>query len=93
MSGVASLVGSYVPVVAGEDAAGQRPKTDAQAIAVAKQAVDQAQGRVDADRRAHSPGCVAVDQKGVDKASAEVARLQAQANAATVGNQSLSISA
>ncbi len=58
-------------------------KPDAQAVAVAKQALDQAQGRVDADRRAHSPGCVAVDQKGVDKASADYAQARAAVTAAT----------
>ena len=63
--------------------AAQKPKADAQALATAKQALDQAQGRVDADKRAHSPGCVAVDQKGVDKATADLAHAQTAANAAT----------
>lgn len=61
----------------------QKPKADAQVLATAKQALDQAQGRVDADKRAHSRACVAVDQKGVDKASADLAHAQTAANAAT----------
>lgn len=91
MSEIVRLTASHAPVIPRHDAAGQKPKTDAQAVAVAKQAINQAQGRVDADRRAHSPSCVAVDQKGVDKASAELAQVQAAENAATAGNQALSI--
>ncbi len=61
----------------------QKPKAGAQVLATAKQALDQAQGRVDADKRAHTLGCVAVDQKGVDKASADLAQAQTAANAAS----------
>ncbi len=61
----------------------QKPKAEAEVLATAKQALHQAQGRVDADKRAHSPGCVAVDQKGVDKASADLAHAQTAASTAT----------
>ncbi len=81
MSGTAGLGQSSASIGAGHDPAAR--KSGAQAVAVAKQALDQAQGRVDADRRAHSPGCVAVDQKDVDKASAEFAQAQAAETAAT----------
>ena len=83
MSGITSLAPSHIPAGMRHDGTARTPKAGAQAVAVAKQALDQAQGRVDADRRAHSPGCVAVDQKGVDKASAELAHAQASENAAT----------
>ena len=45
----------------------------------AKQALAQAQARVDADHRAHSPDCVACDQKGVDKAASELASVRSSA--------------
>ena len=80
------IAGPGQPRAAGADPnAAQKPEADAQAkaLATAKQALDQAQGRVDADKRAHSPGCVAVDQKGVDKATADLAHAQTTANAAT----------
>ena len=93
MSEIAGLGQSRGSIGAQHDPAARKP--DAQAVAVAKQALDQAQGRVDADRRAHSPGCVAVDQKGVDKASADYAQAQAAATAATeaapAGSGTLSI--
>ena len=76
MSAIAALVASHGPAGTRQDGSAQRPGADEQAIAVARQALHQAQGRVDADHRAHSPGCVAVDQKGVDKASAELAQAQ-----------------
>ena len=78
------VAGPGRPHAAGADpGAAQQPKADAQALLTAKRALDQAQGRVDADKRAHSPGCVAVDQKNVDKASADLAHAQVTANAAT----------
>ncbi len=78
------VAGPGQPRATGADPnAAQKPKVDAQALATAKRALDQAQGRVDADKRAHSPGCVAVDQKGVDKATADLAHAQTTANAAT----------
>ena len=77
------IAGLGRPRAADDDqSAAQKPKA-AQALATAKRALDQAQGRVDADKRAHSPGCVAVDQKGVDKASADLAHAQATASAAS----------
>lgn len=92
MSGITNLTASHTPPISQQDAVGQKPKMDAQAVAVAKQAMNQAQGRVDADRRAHSPSCVAVDQKGVDKASADLAHVKAEENAVTAGSKALSIS-
>ncbi len=80
----------------------QKPKVDAQLVAAARQALDRAQNRVDADKRARSPGCVAVDQKGVDTASADLVRAQAAENtdnrgtpdgSATVANRILSVTA
>ena len=53
----------------------------------AKQALAQAQARVDADHRAHSPDCAACDQKGVDEAASEVA--SARSSAAPNGGLSL----
>ncbi len=82
MSEIAGFGQSRASMEAQHDPAARKP--DAQAVAVAKQALDQAQGRVDADRRAHSPGCVAVDQKEVNEASAEFAQAQAAETAATV---------
>lgn len=86
MSGTASLAAPHAPVIPRQEAAAaHKSRPDAQAVAVARLAMNQAQGRVDADRRVHSPGCVAVDQKGVDKASAELAQAQAaQVQAAQV---------
>ncbi len=81
MSETAGLGQLRTSIGAGPDPAARKP--GGQAVAVAKQALDQAQGRVDADRRAHSPGCVAVDQKGVDKASAAFAQAQAAETATT----------
>ena len=49
---------------------------DSPAAINARQALAKAQGRVDADRAAHSPDCVAFDQKGVDAASAAVAQAE-----------------
>ena len=82
------IAGPGQPRATGADPnAAQKPKADARAkalaTATAKQALDQAQGRVDADKRAHSPGCVAVDRKGVDKATADLAQAQTTADAAT----------
>ncbi|WP_419729422.1 hypothetical protein [Lichenicola sp.] len=92
MAGIAGLTRSHASVHSRLDAAASKP-SDAQAVAVARQALNQAQGRVDADHRAHSPACVAVDQKGVDQASSELAGLQSAANAATAGTRALSITA
>lgn len=91
MAEIASLAGSHISVASRRDAVAQKPKTDGQAIAVARQALNQAQGRVDADQRAHSPGCVAVDRKGVDRASVELAGAQAAANTAASSSAALSI--
>ena len=44
-----------------------------------------AQDRVDADKRAHSPGGVVVNQKGVDTASADLVQAQAAENTADRG--------
>ncbi len=52
---------------------------DTEAVIDAKQARSDAQARVDADRRAHSPGCVAVDEKGLQKADAQLSAAQVQA--------------
>ena len=72
---------------------GGKPKPDLQAIATAERALHRAQGRVDADRRAHSPGCVAVDQKGVVEASGELAHAQAEATLVANGGGTLAITA
>ena len=45
MSEIASLAASHAPVIPRQDAAEQKSKPDAQAVAVAKQAMNQAQGR------------------------------------------------
>ncbi len=95
MSAIAGLGHARASTATRHDPAVRKP--DAEAVAVAKQALDQAQGRVDADRRAHSPGCVAVDQKGVDKASADYAQAEAAVTAAAgeapAGSGTLSITA
>ena len=57
-----------------------RHAKNSQAIADAKTAKDQAQARVDQDERNHSPSCVAVDQKGVDKAQSQLASANAASN-------------
>ena len=93
MSGIANLAASHASVASRQGGSGQKPTADAQAVAVAEHAVSQAQGRVDADRRAHSPSCVALDQEDVDKASAELAHVQAAEAAAPAGSQALSITA
>ena len=48
------------------------------AVLLARQALAKAKANatVDADRRAHSPGCVACDQKLVDKAAAQLSAAQ-----------------
>ena len=99
MSGILGPARSPGPTGARPDGTTQTPRADAQALAAAKQALAQAQGRVDADHRAHSPGCATVDQKGVDKAAAELAQAEAAENAATAStpapatNRALSITA
>lgn len=67
-------------------AAPKAPVPDSQALPGAKQALAKAQARVDADRSAHSPNCVAFDQKGVEAASAAVAQAvnKAQTQASTL---------
>ena len=68
--------------LAGRSAYPAAPRTqaaDTPAAASARQALAKAQGRVDADRAAHSPDCVAFDQKGVDAASAAVAQAESTA--------------
>ena len=52
---------------------------DSPAATSARQALAKAQGRVDADRAAHSPDCVAFDQKGVAAAAAAVAQAESTA--------------
>lgn len=67
---------------------------DTEAVIAAKQARSDAQARVDADRRAHSPGCVAVDEKGLAKADQQLGAAQVQAQqtqSATTGVSQLSI--
>lgn len=56
--------------------AAPRAPADSQAVASAKQVLAKAQGRVDTDQAAHSPSCVAFDQKGVDAASVAVAQAE-----------------
>jgi hypothetical protein len=89
MSGAVSLGGSQAALPHRQDADARKPDTGAEAVA--KHAMSQAQGRVDADRRAHSPSCVAVDQKGVDKASGELARVEAKAKVAAPEGQVVSM--
>lgn len=61
------------------EAAQQTAKTDAK-IAVAQQALANANSIVDQDKRNHSPGCVACDQKLVDKAQGQVTQAKASAS-------------
>lgn len=56
-----------------------------QAVIEAQRALAAATARVEADKRAHSPDCVACDQKLVDKAQQQVAALKAS-RAPTVGD-------
>lgn len=56
-------------------------RTDPTARLSARQALARANGIVDQDRRNHSPDCVAVDQKLVDKAQLQMAEAQSAANA------------
>ncbi len=65
---------------------GQAGKGDAEAIADARQALAKANAQVDADRAAHSPSCVACDQKLVDLAQQQVAAANAQAQSAGLLN-------
>ena len=55
------------------------------AIATAQQALANANGLVDQDKRNHSPGCVACDQKLVDKAQAQLTHAKASASDQAVG--------
>ncbi|WP_428390497.1 hypothetical protein [Lichenicoccus sp.] len=73
-------------LAAASPGSGRAPPTSEDVVR-AKQALAQAQARVDADRRAHSPDCVAYDQKGVDKAASELAG--ARSSAASNGGLSL----
>jgi hypothetical protein len=57
------------PVQAVQQAAAARAR-----IVTAQQALASANGVVDEDKRNHSPGCVACDQKLVDKAQAQLAQ-------------------
>ncbi len=59
-------------------AAQQTARTQS-AVAAAQQALASANGIVDQDRRNHSPGCVACDQKLVDKAQMQLAQAKASA--------------
>ena len=56
-----------------------RLPADTAALTSAHQVLAKAQGRVDADRAAHSPDCVAFDQKGLDAAANAVAQAQSAA--------------
>ena len=77
------------------DPAGGRGATPAgrsPAAIAARQQLAAAQARVDADQRAHSPGCVAIDQKGVDRAQAALSQAtSSQAGAAASRGSALSI--
>ena len=61
------------------EAAQQTAKTDAK-VAVAQQALANANSVVDQDKRNHSPGCVACDQKLVDKAQGQLTQAKASAS-------------
>ena len=52
---------------------------DTAAIVQARQALAKASATVDADRAAHSPGCVACDQKLVDRAQLQLSGARAVA--------------
>ncbi|WP_419728897.1 hypothetical protein [Lichenicola sp.] len=91
MPGIASVTASDATASHSQERVAARSKRDARAIALARQAMNQAQGRGDPDRRAHRPGCVALHQKGVDKASAELTQVQAAENAAAAGSQAAAI--
>ena len=54
------------------------------AVIQAKQSLARAISEVDADRQAHSPGCVACDQKLADKAAADLAAAQSAASNSTL---------
>ncbi|WP_457104332.1 hypothetical protein [Methylobacterium sp. P5_C11] len=60
----------------------QTAKTQAK-VAAAQQELANANGIVDQDKRNHSPGCVACDQKLVDKAQAQLAQAKASGNGET----------
>lgn len=86
--GAAASASSYTPAIrpfgskASADSAlsaQQATKTQAK-IAAAQQALASANSVVDQDRRNHSPGCVACDQKLVDKAQAQLAQAKASGN-------------
>ena len=58
---------------------------DSGAIALAKVALARANATVDADKRAHSPDCVACDQKLADRASADLQATRSSRQAANSG--------
>jgi hypothetical protein len=63
---------------------GQAGKGDVEAIVDARRALAKANAQEDSDRAAHSPSCVASDQKLVDLAQQQLAALAAQAQSAGV---------
>lgn len=81
-----SSASSALPVKAPGQAPPARPvpatqqaaKTQA-LVAEAKQSLSEANSIVDQDKRNHSPGCVACDQKRVDKAQVQLAKAMASA--------------
>ncbi len=61
-----------------------KPAANTTQIVAAQQALAAANSQVDLDKRNHSPGCVACDQKLVDKAS--IALAQAKAAVSSTGS-------